>query len=172
MWPWSAGTFANWGRLLLNQVVISLFMLIANGSNPSCRPQIVKKRRLPTSCPRFSLPTWDIPRLQTGIKPVKEYGPRRTEFCWYRQHICACFPVRVPQIEEKYQDWNMETWIIFFVQITSGIYHCSFKNYYYFIIILIFFIIPIECQGQSTTTSVGKICLYWIKMLINTRCIY
>lgn len=42
MWLWLVGTGMNWGKLLLNHMVMSLFMLMAKGSNPSCNPQMAK----------------------------------------------------------------------------------------------------------------------------------
>lgn len=52
-------------------------MLIAKGSKPSCRPQMVKYRRLLTSWPRLRRPTCDRPRLQTGMKPAWEAEDER-----------------------------------------------------------------------------------------------
>ena len=59
----------NCGRLLLTHSAMGRFMLMANGSKPSCRPQMVKKRRLETSWPRLRRPAWSRARLQTGTKP-------------------------------------------------------------------------------------------------------
>lgn len=72
IWLWSVGTGMNWGKLLLNHMVMSRFMLMANGSNPSCRPQMAKYCRLLTFWPRLIRPTWDRPRAHTGIKPEGE----------------------------------------------------------------------------------------------------
>lgn len=66
---WFCGTGKNWGSLLLSQMVMSLFVLTAKGSYPSCKPHIVKYFRVLTSFPKFILPTWDGPRLHTGRNP-------------------------------------------------------------------------------------------------------
>lgn len=66
-WWWGTGT--NWGSLLLSHMVTSRFMFTANGSKPSCRPQMVKYLRVLTSLPKFILATWQTPRLHTGMKP-------------------------------------------------------------------------------------------------------
>lgn len=72
---WLGGTGTNWGSLLLSHMVTSRFMFTANGSKPSCRPQMVKYLRVLTSLPKFILATWQTPRLQTGIKPADGYNP-------------------------------------------------------------------------------------------------
>lgn len=76
---WLVGTGTNWGSLLLSHMVTSRFMLTANGSYPSCRPQMVKYFRVLTSLPKFILPTWTTPRLHTGIKPGD--GQRKSNTC-------------------------------------------------------------------------------------------
>ena len=60
----------NCGRLLLTQSAMGRCVLMANGSKPSCRPQMVKKRRLETSWPRLRRAAWSRARLQTGTKPA------------------------------------------------------------------------------------------------------